>query len=139
MVISIGLTLEDPYNHDHQPAEHVVSLMGLTLEDPTTVLHLSSRTPEKSTSCTPEQWSLIRIITARNVFLISDDFNMLTLRQLVIGSKKLTKHQRFAILDQHGLTKHQRGFWRNAHRDTGWVFSIVPKNHLIKMCQQNHT
>ena len=27
--------------------------MGLTLEDPTTVLHLSSRTPEKSTSCTP--------------------------------------------------------------------------------------
>ena len=36
-----------------QPAEHVVSLIGFTLEDPTTVLHLSSRTPEKSTSCTP--------------------------------------------------------------------------------------
>ena len=32
---------------------HVVSLMGFTVEDPTTVLHLSSLTPEKSTSCTP--------------------------------------------------------------------------------------
>ena len=38
------------YLSNHEPAEHVVSLMGLTLEDPTTVLHLSSRTPEKSTS-----------------------------------------------------------------------------------------
>ena len=27
--------------------------MGFTVEDPTTVLHLSSLTPEKSTSCTP--------------------------------------------------------------------------------------
>ena len=39
---------------DDQPAEQVVSLIGLTLDEPTTVLHLSSRTPEKSTSFTPE-------------------------------------------------------------------------------------
>ena len=39
---------------EDQPAEQVVSLIGFTLDEPTTVLHLSSRTPEKSTSFTPE-------------------------------------------------------------------------------------
>ena len=39
---------------DDQPAEQVVSLIGLTLDEPTTVLHLSSLTPEKSTSFTPD-------------------------------------------------------------------------------------
>ena len=50
---SINTKICHIYLHLFLPSEHVVSLMGFTVEDPTTVLHLSSLTPEKSTSCTP--------------------------------------------------------------------------------------